>query len=142
MPLPSPNDNRSERDLLIKLETRFDSMNDNVNKIDKKLDSFNTRMDAVVRDIKDELKNDYVSKQEFQQIVKALEQFQIDVKTKYAPMSRFEPVEEVHKDIAKRLRTLLVTAGVCVLIAAASAPTWLSIYKSQITAPVVQTGAK
>lgn len=138
--MPAPHDNRSERDLLIKLETRFESMNDNVNKIDKKLDDFNTRLDLVVRDIKDELKNDYVSKQQFEQVVKQFEQFQIDVKNKYTPMARFEPVEEVHKDVAQRLRTLLVSVGVCVLIAAASAPTWISIYKTSFgTSPTPQT---
>jgi hypothetical protein len=145
--MTAPNDNRSERDLLIKLETKFESMNDNVSKIDRKLDDFNTRLDAVVRDIKDELKNDYVSKQEFVQVVKQFEQFQVDVKSKYAPLARFEPVEEVHKDVANRLRTLLVSVGVCVLIAAASAPTWISIYKSsfgpaQVTTTTQTSGAK
>lgn len=140
--MPNTPDNRSERDLLIKLETRFESMNDNVNKIDKKIDDFNNRLETMAREIKDELKQDYVSKQEFMQVAKQLEQFQLDVKAKYTPIGRFEPVEEVHKDVAKRLRTLLVSVGVCVLIAAASAPTWIAIYKNSPMPASQQVGGK
>lgn len=139
-----PPDNRSERDLLIKLETKFESMNDNVNKIDKKLDDFNTRLDVALKDIKDELKNEYVTKQELQSLVKELSDLQKEVQSDYTPLIRFEPVEEVHKDVANRLRTLLVSVGVCVLIAAASAPTWISIYKAVVATPeaVASVGAK
>lgn len=130
-------DNRSERDLLIKLETKFESMNDNVNKIDKKLDDFNARLEHVVKEIKDDLKNDYVTKQELAVWVDALKAAQDDLKQNYTPLVRFEPVEIVHKDVAKRLRTMLISVGVCVLIAAASAPTWISIYRTVTTVTTV-----
>lgn len=126
----SGSDNRSDRDLLIKLETKFESMIDNVSKIDKKLDAFDQRLDNVVKDIKEDLKTGYVTKQEFQTLMDAHKALQSDLSTKYTPLTRFTPVEEVHNDVAKRIRTLLISVGICILIAAASAPTWIAIYKS------------
>jgi hypothetical protein len=122
-------DNRTDRDLLIKLETKFDSMTDLNTKIEKKLDGFQDKLDKVVKDIKDELKNEYVTKADFQRLQHEHEELLEEVRTKYTPLSRFSPVEEVHNDVAKRLRNILISVGVCVLIAAASAPTWLAIYK-------------
>jgi len=134
-------DNRTDRDLLIKLETKFDSMADLNGKIEKKLDGFQDKLDKVVKDIKDELKNEYVTKADFERLQDQHEQLVQEVKTKYTPLTRFAPVEEVHNDVAKRLRNILISVGVCVLIAAASAPTWLAIYKGSTTIPVAQ-GAK
>ena len=137
----SGTDNRSDRDLLIRLEAQFDNMINNVNKVDKKLGDLNDRFDRVVNELKTELKNDYVSKSDFNRLVDAVDSLKDDVKNLYTPLNRFEPVEEVHKDISKRLRTLLVTVGICVLIAAASVPTWLAVTKN---APevIAQTGVK
>lgn len=129
----SGTDNRSDRDLLIRLETQFANMNENVTKIDRKLDAFDQRLDSVVRDIKDDLKTGYVTKQEFQTLMDSHKILQSDMSTKYTPLSRFTPVEEVHNDVAKRIRTILISVGICVLIAAASAPTWLAIYRSMPT---------
>ena len=138
----SGTDNRSDRDLLIRLEEQFKNMNNNVGTINKKLDEFNGRLDTVVRDIKDELKSDYVTKQEFARLMEAVSDIKKDLHDNFAPLARFEPVEEVHKDISKRLRTLLVTVGICVLIAAASAPTWLAIYKNSTEVHASVAGAK
>lgn len=120
-------DNRSDRDLLIKLETQFSSMNENFKKTDQKLEDTITRLESLVKDLKDDLKNEYVPKYEFERLVETVKSLKKELSDDYAPLVRFEPVEEVHKDISKRLRTLLITVGVCVLIAAASAPTWLAI---------------
>lgn len=138
----SGTDNRSDRDLLIRLEEQFKNMNSNVAGINKKLDEFNGRLDTVVRDIKDELKSDYVTKAEFARLMDSVADIKKDLHDNFAPLSRFEPVEEVHNDISKRLRTLLVTVGICVLIAAASAPTWLAIYKSSTEVHASVAGAK
>lgn len=123
----SGGDNRSDRDLLIKLETQFTSMNENFKKTDQKLEDTIVRLENLVKDLKDDLKNEYVPKYEFERLVETVKSLKKELGDDYAPLVRFEPVEEVHKDIAKRLRTLLITVGVCVLIAAASAPTWLAI---------------
>lgn len=139
----SGTDSRSDRDLLIRLEEQFKNMNNNVGTISRKLDEFNGRLDTVVRDIKDELKSDYVTKQEFARLMESVADIKKDLHDNFAPLARFEPVEEVHKDISKRLRTLLVTVGICVLIAAASAPTWLAIYKNSTEVHAsVAAGAK
>jgi archaellum component FlaC len=137
----SGNDSRSDRDLLIRLEEQFKNMNSNVDGINKKLDEFNNRLNGVVRDIKDELKNDYVPKAQFERLADDVAELKEMVEKKFTPLARFEPVEEVHKDVSKRIRTLLITVGICVLIAAASAPTWLAVFKSgsQVQA---MTGAK
>lgn len=138
--MPDNNNLRSERDLLIRLDTKFESMSGDVGKIaaefgrleskvDAKFDAFNQRLDEVTRDIKEELKSEYVTKKDFDAVVQSHKELRDELK-KYAPLSRFEPVEEVHKDVAKRLRTLLISVGVCVLIAAASAPTWITVYKT------------
>lgn len=126
----SGNDNRSDRDLLIRLEEQFKNMNTNVAGINTKLDEFNNRLNTVVREIKDELKTDYVSKADFRRLEDSVAELKEDLHKNFTPNARFEPVEEVHKDISKRVRTLLITVGICVLIAAASAPTWLAVYKS------------
>lgn len=126
----SGTDSRSDRDLLIKLETQFSNMNENVSKIDRKQDDFIQRLEFAVKGIKDDLKNEYVTKDEFQRLADSLKSLKKEMEEDYTPLTSFLPVEEVHKDVAKRLRTLLITVGVCVLIAAASAPTWIGVYKA------------
>jgi hypothetical protein len=138
----SGNDNRSDRDLLIRLEEQFKNMNNNVAGMNKKLDEFHGRLDTVVRDIKDELKTDYVSKSDFKRLEDIVAEIKEDLHKNYTPMNRFEPVESVHKDISQRVRTLLITVGICVLIAAASAPTWLAVYKSAGDVQTAVAGAK
>ncbi len=126
-------DSRTDRDLLIRLETQFLNMSQNFEKFDKKLGQVTDRLDTVVREIKTELKNDYVSKSEFKRLTDLVEEIRDDMENKFTPLVRFVPVEEVHKDISKRVRTLLITAGICVLIAAASIPTWLAVTKNNPT---------
>ena len=92
----SGTDNRSDRDLLIRLEEQFKNMNNNVDGINKKLDEFNTRLNGVVRDIKDELKNDYVPKAEFIRLVESVADIKKDLHENFAPLARFVPVEDVH----------------------------------------------
>lgn len=121
---------RSDRDLLIKLETQFSSMIENFTKIDKKIDNFDVRLETFSKEIRNDLKTNYVSKSDFDRVVQELEEIREDMRKNYTPNARFEPVEEVHKDISKRVRTMLITVGVCLLVAAASAPTWLAIYKN------------
>lgn len=137
----SGTDNRSDRDLLIRLEAQFENMNKNVNKVDTKLGDLNDRLERVVKELKDELKNDYVAKPEFQRLQDMFHDLKRKVDSDFTPLSRFEPVEEVHKDISKRVRALLVTAGVCVLIAAASVPTWLAVTKEAPTVTAPSAGA-
>lgn len=125
----SGQDSRSDRDLLIRLETQFLNMNQNFEKFDRKLGQVSERLDTVVRDIRSDLKNDYVSKSDFQRLLKTVEEIKQDIEDNYTSNMRFEPVEVVYKDVSKRVRTLLITAGICVLIAAASIPTWLAVTK-------------
>lgn len=128
--MPPENDNRPDRDLLIKLETQFTYMNENLVKFDRKLDDVNIRLESVVKDIKDELKNDYVPKESFERLEETVRSLKKDLTENYTPYTRFEPVEEVFRDISKRLRTMLITAGVCVLLVAASAPAMWAMYKN------------
>ena len=132
-------DNRSDRDLLIRLETQFSNMNDNMAKIDRKLDAQASHLDSAVRGIKEDLKNEYVTKAEVLRIIETVTSLKAELASDYTPLSRFAPVEEVHKDVSKHLRTLLISVGVCILIAAASAPTWIGVYKSITTS---EQGAK
>lgn len=138
--MPPDNETRLDRDLLIKLETQFAYMNENFRNFDLKLDNVNVRLESMVKDIKDDLKNDYVSKEEFERLQEMVKSMKKDVTETYVPYSRFEPVEEVYREISKRLRTMLVTAGVCVLLLAASAPAMWAMYKNVME--IQQSGVK
>lgn len=136
--MPPENDApRLDRDLLIKLDTQFSYMNETLQKFDRKMDDFNTRLESVVTDIKDDLKNDYVAKESFERLEESVKSLKKEIAENYVPYTRFEPVEEVYREISKRLRTMLITAGVCVLIAASAAPLIWTMYKN--VAEIAQT---
>lgn len=138
-----PNENRSDRDLLIRLETQFASMNDNVNKLDRKFDDHQTRLETAIKSLTENIRNEYVSKEEFKRITDELASFKAKVSNDFVETSRFEPVEDAYNDTAKRIRNTLISAGICLIIAAASVPTWLYVYKNgpTLTASSAQ-GAK
>lgn len=117
--MPQDNYPRSDRDLLIRLTTKFESM-------EEKFEDFSDHLKSMETELKDSLKS-----------------IRDDADKKYMTKDQFKPYQEVLDEIRKKVTAAVVSGVVAALLAVGAFPLYYSAFQAYKThAPQETSQAK